>query len=729
MTRKTLFLAIATVASALSISLPADAGKPGRASVAVVIDQDCYSQTKDAVNEYVDAMELDGKTGILLIDEWGVPDSIRVRLETLHREKALEGAVLIGDIPVPMIRDAQHLSSAFKMDQKRDWKESSIPSDRYYDDFHLQFNFLSRDKDRKDFFYYSLAPESPQQIRSDIYTARIKPAQGQDKYKAIADFLRKAVRTKKAAIEAAGRGKNGLALAEPDRVMFFAGHGYNSESMVSRMNEYKALHEQIPSVNKPGGKVDFINFDFDKSVKTRLLSALGDEDLDVALLHHHGYNDMQLLNGSPYESTPDGWLALARNYFREKMRSSRNPEATRKDFIKRFGIPGKWLDEASDPELIIKDSLYDRSMDIYTDDIDRYDIKARFVLFDACFNGAFTEADYVVPHYLFGEANNTVAALAHSVNTLQDVWTDELVGLFDEGVCAGNIFKHVWSLENHLFGDPTFHFGAVSDLDRKVSMKEEKAGIWRKLLKSESTPCDVKCLAVRVLTRNGNITGEELLDLQRNSGSGIVRLAAFNGNIELAGNCLTEAISLGLDDSYELLQRLSARYAGYNQSPELDEQIVRLYVDPLTPTRVMFQLKTPLVDIETGKATELVRKYGHWKGDEGLDSLIDYLEVCGKSLSEDLANLESDSPNARNARLFIRSQRNQCRADILDALQTFFAKTDDPAIKLQIAELLGWYRYSYAREKALGICRSLHSAESDPVIRDEFRRSISRLGE
>ena len=729
MTRKTLFLAIATVASALSISLPADAGKPGRASVAVVIDQDCYSQTKDAVNEYVDAMELDGKTGILLIDEWGVPDSIRVRLETLHREKALEGAVLIGDIPVPMIRDAQHLSSAFKMDQKRDWKESSIPSDRYYDDFHLQFNFLSRDKDRKDFFYYSLAPESPQQIRSDIYTARIKPAQGQDKYKAIADFLRKAVRTKKAAIEAAGRGTNGLALAEPDRVMFFAGHGYNSESMVSRMNEYKALHEQIPSVNKPGGKVDFINFDFDKSVKTRLLSALSDEDLDVALLHHHGYNDMQLLNGSPYESTPDGWLALARNYFREKMRSSRNPEATRKDFIKRFGIPGEWLDEASDPELIIKDSLYDRSMDIYTDDIDRYDIKARFVLFDACFNGAFTEADYVVPHYLFGEANNTVAALAHSVNTLQDVWTDELVGLFDEGVCAGNIFKHVWSLENHLFGDPTFHFGAVSDLDRKVSMKEEKAGIWRKLLKSESTPCDVKCLAVRVLTRNGNITGEELLDLQRNSGSGIVRLAAFNGNIELAGNCLTEAISLGLDDSYELLQRLSARYAGYNQSPELDEQIVRLYVDPLTPTRVMFQLKTPLVDIETGKATELVRKYGHWKGDEGLDSLIDYLEVCGKSLSEDLANLESDSPNARNARLFIRSQRNQCRADILDALQTCYSKAEDPAIKLQIAELLGWYRYSYAREKALGICRSLHSAESDPTIRDEFRRSISRLGE
>ncbi|MGN0201995.1 MAG: hypothetical protein ACI399_03715 [Candidatus Cryptobacteroides sp.] len=719
MTRKTLLMVLAA-AYALSVSLFAEAGNSRKPSVAVVIDPDCYTQTKDAVDEYVASMELDGKTGILLIDEWGVPDSIKVRLEALHKEKALEGAVLIGDIPVPMLRDAQHLSSAFKMDQKRDWKESSIPSDRFYDDFHLKFNFLRRDEERSELFYYSLAPESPQQIRSDIYTSRIKPSRGQDKNKAIADFLRKAVRTKKMSALSS-------ALSEPDRVLFFAGHGYNSESMVARMNEYKALHEQLPSVNNPGGKVDFINFDFDKSVKTRLLSALGDENLDIALLHHHGYNDMQLLNGSPYESTPDGWLSLARNYFRAKMRSSRKPESTRKDFTERFGIPEKWLDEASERDFIIRDSLYERSLDIYTDDIDSYDIKARFVLFDACFNGAFTESDYVVPHYLFKEANNTLAAVAHSVNTLQDVWTDELVGLFGEGVCAGNIFRNVWTLETHLFGDPTFHFGTLSDLDRKISQKESNAGTWRKLLRSDASPCDVKCLAVRMLTRNGNISGEELLELQRKSRSGIVRLAAFNGNVELAGDCLIPAISLGLEDSYELLQRLSARYAGYNQSPELAEQIVRLYLDPLTPSRVLFQLKTPLVAIEAGRAAELISGNGYWKGEEGLSSLLEYVEACDRSLKEDIANLESDSPVARNARLFIRSQRNQCRADILDALRTCFDKAEDPALKLQIAEVLGWYRYSCARDKALGICRELLSANEDPGIGEELRRSISRL--
>ena len=86
--------------------------------------------------------------------------------------------------------------------------------------------------------------------------------------------------------------------------------------------------------------------------------------MDLAILHHHGYNDMQLLNGSPYVSSPDGWLSLARNYFRVKVRSSRNQDKLKADFINRYGIPAQWLDEASDPKFIVQDGLYDRSMDI-----------------------------------------------------------------------------------------------------------------------------------------------------------------------------------------------------------------------------------------------------------------------------------------------------------------------------------------------------------------------------
>mgnify|MGYP006895909346 CR=1 FL=1 len=83
----------------------------------------------------------------VIVDRWQVPDSIRARLMALHTQKhdAIVGAVLVGDIPVPMVRDAQYLTSAFKMDQSRDRRESSVPSDRFYDDFSLRFCPLGKD--------------------------------------------------------------------------------------------------------------------------------------------------------------------------------------------------------------------------------------------------------------------------------------------------------------------------------------------------------------------------------------------------------------------------------------------------------------------------------------------------------------------------------------------------------------------------------------------------------
>lgn len=39
--------------------------------------------------------------------------------------------MFVGDVPVAMVRKAQHLTSAFKMDEEHDWFESSVPSDRF----------------------------------------------------------------------------------------------------------------------------------------------------------------------------------------------------------------------------------------------------------------------------------------------------------------------------------------------------------------------------------------------------------------------------------------------------------------------------------------------------------------------------------------------------------------------------------------------------------------------
>ena len=90
-------------------------------------------------------------------------------------------------------------TSAFKMDEKGGWpmRDSSVPSDRFYDDFDLRFNFVGRDSSQTDLFYYSLAAQSPQHISCDIYTGRIKASDKRgDKYGEISRYLLKAAAAK-----------------------------------------------------------------------------------------------------------------------------------------------------------------------------------------------------------------------------------------------------------------------------------------------------------------------------------------------------------------------------------------------------------------------------------------------------------------------------------------------------------------------------------------------------
>ena len=170
-------------------------GKGKHAVVAVVVDPATYAAISADVDAFVASMEQVGKRGLCVVDRWNHPDSIRAELRLLYEKEGLEGAVLVGNIPIPMIRDAHHLTTAFKMNPKQPWEKSSVPSDRLYDDFDLRFDYLKRDADRPLLHYYSLRADSPQVIHCDIWTSRIKPPQipGQTATEAIAQYLRKAV--------------------------------------------------------------------------------------------------------------------------------------------------------------------------------------------------------------------------------------------------------------------------------------------------------------------------------------------------------------------------------------------------------------------------------------------------------------------------------------------------------------------------------------------------------
>ena len=61
------------------------------------------------------------------------------------------------------------------MSPKANWQKSSIPSDRYYDDFGLTFDYIKQDSLKPDYHYMTLRADSKQYISPDIYSARIRP--------------------------------------------------------------------------------------------------------------------------------------------------------------------------------------------------------------------------------------------------------------------------------------------------------------------------------------------------------------------------------------------------------------------------------------------------------------------------------------------------------------------------------------------------------------------------
>lgn len=697
-------------------------------SVAIVVDQTTYGKIAAEVDAYVASVADENRTGVLVVDKWANPDSIKAVLFDMYQNNNLEGAVFIGDIPIPMVRDAQHMTTAFKMDQNRRMDWSSVPSDRFYDDFDLAFDFIKQDENKKLFFYYSLRPDCPQTITCDIYSARIKAPEGENKYQLVADYLKKAVGAK-------GEVK------KMDKVLHFAGHGYNSESMNARIDEAVALTEHFQFLNNNEGKLDYIDFTFDKSIKKRLMAAVADTTLDLAILHHHGGDDAQYLNGSPYEADPAGWINLARNYFRGKVRDAKNPAETKARFKAKYDIPSSWMDDAFSADRILEDSLYAAGMDIMIPDLAGYSSGAQMVILDACFNGSFCNDDYLASHYIFNPGN-TVVVKANSVNTLQDTWTTELIGLLNWGACAGNWAKGQMTLESHLFGDPTFTFAPQNtdpmggNFDINTVMFEKKADVayWKGILRNSAEDemmCDMKSLAIKMLQLNDAITSDELIEIQKNSNSRIVRLAAFNANRKIGDENLCKAIALGLEDTYELMQRLSAQYAVKNFASELIPVVAKTWMDPTTPGRVVFQLQGGIAGFDAQALVEEMKRINeekpYWAGKEAFDRIVRIVENGKKDMDAQITSIKDGSMSAKDMRNFAKYRRNRLEPQAVEPIIYMLNNSTDQQIRKAAADALGWYEYSSVRKNVLAECEKLYEVEKDEQVKAEFQKAINRL--
>ena len=376
---KRIVLLIAVCLQALSLAAAPRIVRPGVKSpttFAIFIDSRSYEAAAAEVDAYRAAVERDGLGTYLLIDEWQNPESVRSEIIRMtEAQPHLEGVVFVGDIPIAMIRDGQHLTSAFKSSQDRDWKDSSVPSDRYYDDPELQFEFLRRDADEPLYFYYSLSPESRQHIASPIYSARIKPPkrEGADSDELLRAYLRKVVK--------AHAEQNEL-----DNLFVFRGHGYNSEAPEAWAGEQIALREQLPALFRTGSTVRFYDFESRWPMKPYLLEKMARKGVDVALCHHHGAPDTQYLNGYRNGSGMNVSIENIKRFLRSKIDGHKDPEKRKAELIAYYGVPEAWC-QLSD-SLHTADSLLDQAMDVHIEDLYNRPMNPRMVMFDACYNGS-----------------------------------------------------------------------------------------------------------------------------------------------------------------------------------------------------------------------------------------------------------------------------------------------------------------------------------------------------
>lgn len=718
-------LMLAAVLAATSAKLAA------RDGFAIVIDPRSHAEARAEVKAYADAIEQKNNLKVFIVeDRWGVPDSIRAALKQLHEQKnePIVGAVLVGDIPVAMIRDAQHLTSAFKMDQTRDRQESSVPSDRFYDDFSLRFESLGRDE-KEPYFYYSLTAESAQRLHPDIYSGRIRPTDvgGTSRYAKLRAFLSKATAQK-------------LQPRELNQLFFFSGHGYISDSKVARMDEKIAWMEHFPQLRGRENHFSYIDHSDHYPVKETVMNELMRTDLDLAVLHHHGFFDTEYFNGSPKLQT----VAQAKEFIRQSVREhivsakkkGKDWEETKKKLTERFDLPESWVADALDPALSVQDSLDDASTDLHLEDFAVYGFKpnAPVVVIDACFCGSFHLENCIANEYIF-QPGGTVAVVANTVNVLQDKWSDRLMGLIAEGGCVGDVVRFSTYLESHVIGDPTYRFATPGHdaLNLDHLLIENKPSAWRAMLKSPLP--ERQSLAIEQLANLGQITSAELRRIYEQSPYGIVRLMALMKIADFRDDNFLAVVNAASQDSYELLQRQAIRMIHNSGDDRLAPALIKLSISNNTSDRVNFDAKMALGVM---KSDVLMNEFRRQWADpavcyvrkDSVGNLIGRsIERLATSAEQNIAQVASDSLTAKQKKFVIRSQRNNLvHAAVPMLLDCVEQSKVEPDLQVMILEALGWHPYSYMAptiaQRSLSISRD---ERFEPAVRREALKTYNRI--
>lgn len=704
--RKLIISAVAFVAAVCAFAQDkmtfVECSKKAKTSFAVITDVQTYENCKDELHEYRDVLESEGLGTYIIADEWTSPDQIKkVISDIAYSKPRLEGIVLVGDIPIVMVREGQHLTSAFKMNENKfDIFQSSVPSDRFYDDFDLKFEFLNKDEKRDDVYYYRLSEAGAQSLRPEIYSARMKvPAVMEgDKYEIMKAYLKKVV--------AAHKDVNPL-----DNMTFFAGHGYNSDCLTAWRQKQMVFRENFPACFDKSSTNRFLNFRQCAYMQENLFNEIQRKGVDYFQFSEHGAYDTQYINGGAEVSGVNECYeelkkSVCRMYMRYKGTADEEPFLHEVDSL--FQIPREVFTDSTLSHYAEVRKKEGEAINITVDELMKLNSNARMVVFNACYNGSFhNHKGYVAGCHVFSNGD-CVVAQGNTVNVLQDKWEDKLLGMVSLGERVGMWQKEILFLESHMIGDPTYRFTPDSKEDAKIVSKlhddlvfnADNVKVWKKYI-SSSNPV----LRAVGITHLGYISGQEgsdiALEVFENDPSWIVRMHALNTLREYADANTLKAIKKGINDPFEFIARISCQIAGEAADGSMKEALEK------------FIRNHP----------EMIRA-GH-----SAEGALDI--ICISKMLDKYVRIAADKAASVPKRVdALRTFRNN---RVLEAIPVMIDilkdRSADEYLRNVAAEVLGWY---FRSSQKVEIVKSLKNILSDGVgseiVEKEIKKTLKRLG-
>ena len=697
---------------------------------AIVIDTHTFRVCQAEVLAYKDVLEREGLGTWILAESWNNPQEVKDELLSLYKNHSLEGAVFIGTIPVPMIRDAQHLTSAFKMDQEAFHKsQSSVPSDRFYDDFNLTFDYLGDDPQHPGFHYFSLRLDSPQIINCSIYSGRIKPTQkGAEGDAQIANYLNKVIEAR-------------TEVNPLDVLCSYTGEGSHSNSLTAWRDERIPLREQLPYAFGSANSAKFFRFDMEPYMKETIANQLRRPELDLMIFHEHGLPERQYLTGVPIATDDEEYIAGAKREIRHKLRLEDRRNGETQPLWERlslqYNIDTTWKSGTFDPVVVKSDSIEVANRGIELDDIAWIAPNPRMVIFDACYNGDFREDSYIAAEYIFA-SGKTLVGFGNSVNVLQDKSAGDLLGLLGLGFRVGQWARQVNILESHITGDPTFRFhpplgGAFPSID----INHPQPDYWKAFLQPNHPP-DVQALALhRLFVLQTPGLSELLCNIYEQSPYYVVRLQCMhllpyynNPNYDIV-------LQKAIDDPYEFIRRKAVFDMGKRGKEEFIPLVAKLFVEDALDERVAFNAAFSVILLGAEEACMALNQQLPFVPTDALHPNNE-LTFTYRFLDEMVKKIADSSLSVENKLFNISILRNNPFTRHLDQLLPLLQDSAESlVVRTALAEALGWYVKSYRKGDIIATCTQILSTLPGALSMEmperrfaqELTRTINRLNE